>query len=97
MSDTKHDVTVYDRIPATAQVSVAQVEAYLRRAGWTMRREHVDHWSEWWDRAGDESVDVPPASEFRPRTAQRLIERIAECERRQPSAVIADIAREPAP
>jgi hypothetical protein len=97
MSSAKHEVTVYDRVPSTAAVSVAQIEAYLRRTGWSLRRKLVDDWAEWWSCNDERYLDVPPREEFRNwvRHAKDCIERLAEHERRQPSAVLADIAREP--
>lgn len=97
MSNTKHEVTVYDRVPATAAVSVAQVERYLTRTGWRMRRELLDRWSEWWSAGEEHTLDLPPRddlAEWRD-SARNCIERLAEHEKRQPSAVLADIAREP--
>ena len=97
MSNEKHEVTVYDRVPTTVRVSVGQAERYLERTGWTKRRELLDRWSEWWS-AGEEYVlDLPPRddiAEWR-HSARNCIERLAEHEKRQPSAVLADIAREP--
>lgn len=88
MSNEQHEVTVYDRAPATAPVSVAQVEAYLRRTGWS-KLPDPDEW--WWSR-GSLAVQVCPSY-----IDGDEIEAIARAEQRQPSAVLADIAREPAP
>jgi hypothetical protein len=86
MNDAKHEITVYDRVPSTASVSVAQVEAYLRRTGWIV-------WSPtqpgWWSN-GAWAVHV-----YDTLVSDDEIERVAAAERRQPSAVLADIAREP--
>lgn len=82
MSNEQHEVTVYDRVPATARVSVAQVEAYLKRAGWECIGD-AWHRNLWF-------VQSRPL-----RNIVLSIENIARAEQRQPSAVLADIAREP--
>jgi hypothetical protein len=96
MSNTKHEVTAYDRVPSTAAVSVAQVEAYLRRTGWTLfgRSMRYVRWT-----LPDRSSIVPlprPSSEALPFVILgQAVDSIARHEQRQPSAVLADIAREP--
>lgn len=84
----KHDVTVYDRAPATAAVSASQFEAYLRRTGWT-QTSGVVAGGRIWIFANCAAVYVYPdlvdASE---------VECVAEAEGRQPSAVLADIAED---
>lgn len=90
MSNTKHTVTVYDRVPATALVSWSQLEAYLRRTGWRIRWSDDARDLVHWER-GDARVWTDHDSI---RIAERVTD-IAAAENRQPSAVLADIAREP--
>lgn len=90
MSEQKHEVTVYDRVPATASVSVAQVEAYLRRTGWTVwwsdEVRDLYHW-----RLNDDRMWT---TKEQPERISETISTVAHFEHRQPSAVLADIARE---
>lgn len=91
MSNEQHEVTVYDRAPATAPVSVAQVEAYLRRTwqcivpvrhiGFVARHE------------SGACVSIAANADL----LDEALTRVGVIEKRQPSAVLADIAREPAP
>lgn len=91
---TKHDVTVYDRVPATATataaVSVEQVERYLRRTGWSARWSDEKYRLTHWDN-GDDRVWTEPSAE----RVSRAICAVAATEGRQPSEVLADIAKEP--
>lgn len=84
----KHDVTVYDRVPATARVSVEQVERYLERTGWAPDGLVDVEWRRWWSK-GTTSVYV--ATEW---IEPDEIGRIASHEGRKPSEVLADIAKE---
>ncbi|WP_438028972.1 hypothetical protein [Sorangium sp. So ce233] len=90
MSD-KHEVTVYDRVPATARISWTQVESYLRRTGWSVRwgdeARDLTHWER-----GEHRIWTDHDSD---RMAERVAD-IAAHEDRQPSAVLADIAEEDA-
>lgn len=86
-------VTVYDRVPTTAEISVAQVESYLRRTGWRLDDEGDDFACEW-------SLEVPGChvvytGEGVADSLWVQIEIVARAESRQPSAVLADIAKEP--
>lgn len=101
MSNEQHEVTVYDRAPATAPVSVAQVEAYLRRTGWQSEESTNPSFLTWTkiDSSGEHMLTTP-----RPVALDSMPSRIAICvawisdtELRAASAVLADIAREPAP
>lgn len=98
MTNTKHEVTVHDRAPATAQVSVAQVEAYLRRTGWKRREEYGRcFWLKHDATYADDREGYRPLIEFMPgrNKIAHAIRDISVYERRPPSAVLADIAREP--
>ncbi|WP_437309950.1 hypothetical protein [Sorangium sp. So ce388] len=85
----QHEVTVYDRVPATARVSWLKIEAYLRRTGWIVRwgdeARDLTHWG-----LGEHRVWTDHDSD---RMAERVAD-IAAAEQRQPSAVLADIAKE---
>lgn len=93
MSD-KHEVTVYDRVPATARIGREQVHAYMIRTGWTLRwTDESDPYSSFgW---GHPTYDALTTSRAR-RHWPEDIENLADTEGRQPSAVLADIAKEEA-
>lgn len=98
MSNTKHEVTVYDHAPATAQISVAQVVRYIEQRKWWVF-ECSTRYVRW--ASPDQSVITPlprPSSEALPFVILgQAVNDIARVEQRQPSAVLADIAREPEP
>jgi hypothetical protein len=81
MSETNIEVTVYDRASTTASVSVAQVEAYLRRSACIVK--HIRSYG----------LREPYKSD----NITHIVNMIADAELRPPSFVLADIAREPAP
>jgi hypothetical protein len=95
----QHKVTVYDRVAVTASVSVKQLESFLRRHGWKPRGVRGYMWqpATHWLRTDD-------PNEIRIETREAMgadhfsieVEAIASRLRRQPSAVLADIAKEQA-
>lgn len=87
---TKHEVTVYDRVPATARISAEQVESYLRRTGWTVLHSDEARGLLHWGRCDDRMWT------WRGEIMGGVVEFIAQHEQRQPSAVLAGIAAEPA-
>lgn len=89
MSNEQHEVTVYDRVPATARVSAEQFESYLRRTGWAVRWSDEARGMYHWERNGDRLWT------WRDEIMGGLVALLAEYEQRLPSAVLADIAREP--
>jgi hypothetical protein len=89
----KRDVLVYDRVPTMAAVSVAQVEAYLRRTGWTLT--WIDDTSFAYDVGYWTRGKVHDLAVRRDEFFGDCIEGIADLEQRQPSAVLVDIAAEP--
>lgn len=90
MSNTKHEVTVYDRVPATAAVSVAQVDRYLERTGWTVRSSDEKRGIKRWGMS-ECRVWTGPYQDCIP----MVVDTASAIEQRQPSAVLADIEREP--
>jgi hypothetical protein len=86
----KHEVTVYDRVPATARVSVEDVDAYMRQVGWVVGCKNDDG-VKFWDR-GNERLSTRSEPEW----LAHDIMAIAAHERRVASVVLADIAAEPA-
>ena len=89
-------VTVYDKVPATAEITVEQTEAYLRRMGWV---ESTGISGPFW-RLRDEAnwMGVEIGSEVYLGDGSHLglaIQRIAGREGCPPSEVLADIAKEP--
>ncbi|MGK3981353.1 hypothetical protein WMF38_57680 [Sorangium sp. So ce118] len=98
MSD-KYEVTVYDqlrgqdRTPSRAGISVAQLDAYLKRTKWRCVYEH-ESGREWVLYAPGCHVvytGEPIADSLRVQ-----VDIIANAEGRLPTAVLADIASEPA-
>lgn len=96
MSNEQHEVTVYDRVPSTALLSVEQVENYLRRSGWTQEctRDDDKYKPSYWSRPGCSPL-VQVSERSWPHAGPNEVSVIAAHEQRQPSAVLADIAREP--
>lgn len=97
MNNTKHDVTVYDRTSSTVRVSGAQVCVYMSRSGWKCREEYGRcFWLKHDATYAAEHEGYHPLIEFMPERNKiaRAIRDISTYERRQPSAVLADIARE---
>lgn len=93
MSD-QHEVTVYDRVPAKAAISREQIQSYMSRTGWKLRwTDPSDPLSSFgWDHADHGTLTTSKARRHWPED----IENVAEAEERQPSAVLADIAKEQA-
>jgi hypothetical protein len=104
VSGDQHEVTVYDRVPATGllvqwlrvpqarTICAGQLHAYLSRSGWS----RGDVVGEGDDAAverlrGDDAIVVSADAE----SIGEHIGIIAEHEKRLPSAVLADIAKEP--
>jgi hypothetical protein len=87
-----HEVTVYDRVPATALVSVEQLESYMRRTGWSLDSVEEELGTVYWTRGDDRTLSHRGDDAF---WLVEDIEFIALWERRLPSAVLADIAKEP--
>ncbi|XXX79130.1 hypothetical protein WMF30_10190 [Sorangium sp. So ce134] len=85
----RHEVTVYDRVPATAAVSVRQVETYLHRTGWRAMGRDAGRGLTCWGRG-----KLTVWTDHDPNRLADRIAGIAVAEQRQPSAVIADIAQE---
>ncbi|MGK3995021.1 hypothetical protein [Sorangium sp. So ce1024] len=83
-------ITVEDRRPVSAEVTVEMVEAYLRRTGWTMAHEvsEEEAWARGF-RRGDDAVTL--MSGLQRRHVARVVEGLAAVERRQPSEVLSDI------
>lgn len=93
----QHEVTVYDRLrgedraPSRARISVAQMDAYLKRTKWTCVYEH-ESGREWvLDAPG---CHVVYTGESTADSLRVQVDIIANAEGRLPSAVLADIAKE---
>lgn len=90
----KFEITVYDKVPSTADVSVDQVNSYLRRTGWVLEwvdddpslASDVNHWTK----------DGHDLALFADEVFGGCVEGIADAEGRRPSVVLADIAMEQA-
>jgi hypothetical protein len=94
----KHEVTVYDRVPATARVSVEQAQQCLTRAGWkrtggeaTVRGFHM-MFAAIWRNGGGLVVLSSRATSY---VLEEAVNEISRWEARKPSAVLADIAAGP--
>jgi hypothetical protein len=83
-------ITVEDRRAVSADATVEMVEAYARRTGWTLEREisEDDAWARTF-RRGDAVMHL--MSGYRPSNIRRIVDGLAEVERRQPSEVLSDI------
>jgi hypothetical protein len=97
----QHEVTVYDRVPATARVSVEQVERYLRRAGrrWSCDSYNTRIWvrlDESYERENGAHPAIAMHLDGGPSELTQIVQQTAAYENRLPSAVLADIAKEPA-
>lgn len=94
----QREVTVYDRVPATARVTAKQIDRYLERTGWDRVTDGSGSVAAWWKDEGKPIpyVEVPMMTSWRDwsQRAAECVAAIAEHENRQPSAVLADIAKE---
>lgn len=88
----QHEVTVYDRAPATAAISREQFHAYMLRTGWKLRwTDPSDPFSSFgWDHGEHGNLTTSKARRHWPED----VESLAEAEQRKPSEVLADIAKE---
>jgi hypothetical protein len=99
----KHEVTVYDRVPATARVSAAQVEDFLYRTGWNHKDSLVfavcgsglDPLTAWAHPKDGRGDPIYTSRQMSACDIAVVIECVAMSLDRQPSAVLADIAKEP--
>ncbi len=96
----QHEVTVYDRVATTARVTAKQIDRYLERTGWDRVTDGSGDVAAWWKDGGRHELsayaEVPLRESFRDwaQRAAECFDAIASHEQRQPSAVLADIAKE---
>ncbi|MGK3981354.1 hypothetical protein WMF38_57685 [Sorangium sp. So ce118] len=96
MSDQR-DVTVVDHVRVTGRISLRQLEAYLDRRGWKPQSAlgHLNQPATFWSRSGDRhETRICTWPEMTAENIALEVEAIARELHRQPSDVLAEIAKE---
>lgn len=96
MSEERY-VTVIDRVLVSGHISVSQLESYLRRCCWTPRSAigHTGQPATYWSRTGDRHETlICTWPEMTAGCMAVVVESVARQLHRQPSEVLAEIAKE---